>query len=1018
MKRVLSRKRASIWKVLFSCLAFIFIGQELQVSAQDHTGSKIKFTVSGQITDTEGIPLAGTSIFVKGTSIGVSSDENGQYMIQIPSGKNRILVFSFIGMETQEIPINRSKALDITLKSDTRLDEVIVNGFYTQSKETFTGAATIIKGDDLLKVSPTNLVKAIVELTPGMELVENNAMGSDPNAIPNILIRGANTLITDNKQEGINNPVIILDGVEITMEELYDLDMFDIARVDVLKDASATILYGEKGANGVIVIERKKPDSSKIKVNYNFVPKFSYPDLSSFNLTNAEQKLELEKLAGIYDKPDGSMDEAYFYKLQNVRKGVNSNWLYEPLRLPFSHNHSASLSARMESLDFRASINFNDNYGVMKGDNRRNGGLNFSIGYHLKDKLTVSFKSSFTMTNSRKSPYGEYSDYVNMNPYEPIRDENGNLIQEYHFDPIHPGTTGDINPLYTATLSNFSKSKGHNFNNNLSARWNITKFFYITAQGSLGMSWGSSDSFKSPKDLSFKNTAMDKKGSYSFSNRENLRTDGKIVANYGRSLGHRGSMFRISAGSNIQYSRSKSTSAQAVGFFKDNLSDISFSNHYPEMGHPSGTDLISTQVGFFVNANTSFRNRYFLDLSFRTSGSSKFGSNNSFAPFWAAGLGWNLHREKFAEDWTWLNSLIFRYSVGFNGSSSFDYYQAKTVYQYNSNNLYYTGIGALPKQMGNPDLKWQRTLNNNFGLTGSFLNGRLQIGLDFYSNTTYDMLMPINLPPSVGTKSMNVNFGQINNKGIDISLSGHIIKTTDWFWSMTLTGGHVMDQIKNISSSLKGKELGDKYDSGKPKLLFEENGSQFDIYAMRSAGIDPATGKEIFIKKNGQYTYNYMADERVAVGNTNPVLQGSWHNTLRYKGFSISISTNYTFGGDFYSTTLQNKVEKIDIKHNVDERAFTDRWKKPGDLSRYLSLKETSFAHYSERFVEKRNELYISNIQFMYDFQPKAITKLGLRKLAIGFGFSDIAHISTVKFERGTSYPYCRSINITFRPTF
>ena len=878
MKRALLKGWTTVSKVLLSCLAFVFLATALPLSAQNSkdSKSKLQFTVSGQITDAEGIPLAGTSVFVKGTSIGVTSDEDGQFLIRVPAGKNRVLVFSFIGMETQEIPVNRSKMLVVSLKNDSELDEVIVNGFYSQSKETFTGAATVIKGEELLQVSPTNLMKAIVELTPGMELVENNAMGSDPNAIPNILIRGANTLITDQNQEGINNPIIILDGVEISMEELYDLDMFDIERVDVLKDASATILYGEKGANGVIVIERKNADSSKVKVNYNFVPKFSYPDLSSFNLTNSEQKLELERLAGIYDQPDGSMDEAYFYKLQNVRRGVNSNWLYEPLRIPFSHNHSASLSARMESLEFRASVNFNDNYGVMKGDNRRNGGINFNIGYHLKDKLTVSFRSSLNMTNSVQSPYGKYMNYVQMNPYDPIRDENGELIKEYFFNPVHHSTNGDINPLYTATLSNFSKNKGHNFNNNLSARWNITKYFYITAQGSLGMSWGNSDSFKSPKDLSFKNMPMDKKGSYSFSDRENLRTDGKVVVNYGRSLGHKGSMFRVSAGGNIQYTRGKTSSAQAIGFFKDNLSDISFSNHYPETGHPNGTDMISTQVGFFANANASFRNRYFLDLSFRTSGSSKFGSNNSFAPFWAAGLGWNVHREAFAKDWDWLNSLIFRYSVGFNGSSAFDYYQAKTVYQYNSNNLYYTGIGALPKQMGNPDLKWQRTLNNNFGLTGSFLDSRLQIGLDFYSNTTYDMLMPINLPPSVGTNSMKVNFGQINNKGIDLSLSGHIIKTRDWFWSMTLTGGHVMDQIKNISSSLKGKELGDKYDSGKPKLLFEENGSQFDIYAMRSAGIDPATGREIFIKKNGEYTYNYMSDERVAVGNTNPILRGSW----------------------------------------------------------------------------------------------------------------------------------------------
>lgn len=340
------------------------------------------------------------------------------------------------------------------------------------------------------------------------------------------------------------------------------------------------------------------------------------------------------------------------------------------------------------------------------------------------------------------------------------------------------------------------------------------------------------------------------------------------------------------------------------------------------------------------------------------------------------------------------------------------------MYEYKSDNRYYTGIGALPKQMGNPNLKWQRTLNNNIGLTGAFLDSRLNVSLDFYSNTTYDMLMSINLPPSVGTSSMKVNFGELNNKGIDLSLSAQIFRTKDWFWSVTLTGGHVMDQIRHISNSLKGVEKDNAMDTSLPKILFQEGGSQYDIYAMRSAGIDPATGKEIFIKKNGEYTFNYSSSEKVAVGNTNPILRGSMMTTVRWKGLSLSLSTSYTFGGDYYNSTIQDKVENIDKYHNVDARALTDRWKNPGDLKRYLSITSGETTHYSERFVEKRNEIYFSNIQVMYDVPVKRITKLGLRKLAVGFGFSDIGYLSTVRFERGTSYPYCRGINITFRPTF
>ena len=1013
--------------ILSLCALLSVIGFEDIASAQTNQGKRAssgapsnpRITIKGRITDDHDEPLPGANVLVKGTSIGTSADVDGYYSLtfQRSPGKQDVLIYSFIGTESKEYNVSTSTRLNVQLKTSS-LDAVVVNGFYTQTKETFTGSATTISGDQLVAVSSTNLMQSLASLTPGMVLVENNVAGSNPNAVPSILIRGANTLITNESEEGVNNPLIVLDGVEISIQELYDLDMFDIERIDVLKDASATILYGEKGANGVIVVERKRSEEGKLRLNYNFVPRFSVPDLSSFNLCSPAEKLEVERLAGKYDSADGSMDEAYDYKLQLVRKGVNPDWLHAPLRVPFSHTHSLALSSRGEKLEYRANVNFGDTYGVMKGDNRRNLGVNFSLNYHLRNKLTLSYKNSFSLNRSIDSPYGSYAHYSKMNPYLPMKDEDGEYYKYYTFNPFSTSGTKVSNPLYEATLSSFSKSQTQSWTNSLSGRWNITKELYVTGQANLGLSWSKADTYESPDMAKYENSKLADKGRYSLATGNGLSTDGKIVINYGKSLDTKGSMFRISAGSNIQYSRKQNASFIATGFIKDELSDLSFALSYPT-GHPSGSDKVSTGVGVFANANFSLWNRYFVDGSYRASGSSKFGSRNSFAPFWAFGAGWHLHNEKFIKDnLPWLNTFTFRYSMGYTGSVSFDYYQARTVYQYDSKYQYVSGIGALPKQMGNPDLKWQRTFNNNFGITAAFLDNRFNLSFDFYSNTTYDMLMPVTLPPSVGTSSMNVNFGQMNNKGLDLSVSGQIIRTKDLFWSMTLTGGHVMDKIQKISDDIKD-DITNPYDSSKPKILLQEGGSQYDIFAMRSAGIDPATGKDIFIKKNGEYTYGYDEKERVAVGNTNPILQGSWMNTVRYKGFSVSIATSYTFGADYYNSTLQNKVENINAEYNVDRRVFTDRWKQPGDHTRFLGIgTSTSTSMYSERFVEKRNELYISSIQVMYDFAPKAITRLGLRKLAVGFGLSDIAHISTVKFERGTSYPYCRGINLIFRPTF
>ena len=1027
MKSEKSNKTVGFRFLVFSLFAVLSLfgsvdtasAQGSQVKSVSGAPGSPRITVKGRITDDHDEPLPGANVLVKGTSIGTSADADGNYSLTFrrSPGKSDILIYSFIGTESKEYNVSTSTRLNVQLKTSS-LDAVVVNGFYTQTKETFTGAATTISGDQLVAVSSTNLMQSLAALTPGMVLVENNAAGSNPNAVPSILIRGANTLITNESEEGVNNPLIVLDGVEISIQELYDLDMFDIERIDVLKDASATILYGEKGANGVIVVERKRSEEGKLRLSYNFVPKFSVPDLSSFNLCSPAEKLEIERLSGLYDSADGSMDEAYDYKLQLVRKGVNPDWLHAPLRVPFSHTHSLALSSRGERLEYRANASFGDTYGVMKGDNRRNLGVNFSMNYHLRNKLTLSYKSSFSLNRSVDSPYGSYTQYSSMNPYLPIADENGEYYKYYYFNPYSTSSTRVSNPLYEATLSSFSKSQSQSWRNSLSGRWNITRELYVTGQANLGLSWNKSDSYESPDMAKYESSKLNDKGRYSLSTGTGVSTDGKIVINYGKSLDTKGSMFRISAGGNIEYNRKQNASFLATGFIKDELSDLSFALSYPA-GHPSGSDKVSTGVGVFANANFSLWNRYFVDGSYRASGSSKFGSRNSFAPFWAFGAGWHLHNEKFIKDnLPWVNTLTFRYSLGYTGSVSFDYYQARTVYQYDSKYQYVSGIGALPKQMGNPDLKWQRTFNNNFGITAAFLDSRFNLSFDFYSNTTYDMLMPVSLPPSVGTSSMKVNFGQMNNKGLDLSLSGQIIRTKDLFWSMTLTGGHVMDKIQKISDDIKD-DITNPYDSSKPNILLQEGGSQYDIFAMRSAGIDPATGKEIFIKKNGEYTYHYDRDERVAVGNTNPALQGSWMNTVRYKGFSVSIATTYTFGSDYYNSTLQNKVENINPEINVDRRVFTDRWKQPGDHTRFLGIgTSTSITQYSERFVEKRNELYISSIQLMYDFAPKAITRLGLRKLAVGIGLSDIAHISTVKFERGTSYPYCRGINLIFRPTF
>ena len=454
-----------------------------------------------------------------------------------------------------------------------------------------------------------------------------------------------------------------------------------------------------------------------------------------------------------------------------------------------------------------------------------------------------------------------------------------------------------------------------------------------------------------------------------------------------------------------------------MGFLKDELSDIKYALGYDPSNLPSGSETLLAKVGFFASGKIYFRNRYFADISYRTSGSSAYGSENRFAPMWSFGLGWNLHKEKFLDDVEWIDVMRLTWSWGYNGQTTGSPYQAITTYRYDNKNMYYTGVGTVPIRMGNPELKWQRVLKNNIGIDLTLFKERLVLSFDYFRNTTKDQLMSIPLPASTGAENITVNFGENQNTGYDFSVAAQIIRNRNWAWTSVINGSHVKDRIKRISNTLKNTSY--QVDLDSPLMLrFREGGSQYDIYAVRSAGIDPATGQEIFIKKNGEYTFKYDTEDEVVVGNTQPKLQGTWLNTLRYKGWSLNFVFSYTFGGDTYNKTLWEKVENIDPRYNVDERAFTDRWKNPGDLSRYLAIRQTTQTYNSERFVERLNELWLSSATISYEFQAKFLKRLGFKRLAVGVGVTDLVRFSSVKYERGTSYPYSRTINLMFRPTF
>ena len=473
----------------------------------------------------------------------------------------------------------------------------------------------------------------------------------------------------------------------------------------------------------------------------------------------------------------------------------------------------------------------------------------------------------------------------------------------------------------------------------------------------------------------------------------------------------------VTGGTTIESYNGNNTSYESMGYYSPNLSHPAFAAQYPS-GKPSGQDNIYHNVGFFVNANTMWDNKYFLDLIYRYEGSSKFGKNTRFAPFWSAGAGWNLHNEDFMKG-RGVSLLKLRASVGYLGNISFQPYQAITSYNYSSGLNYGKGIGAIPKTIGNPDLRWERTLSSNVGIDLTMLKGRFDLSFDAYIKNTDDLLVNVTKAPSVGITTARENLGAIENKGIELRTRFVPIQTKDLQWSWSLTYAYNKGRIKRISNALQAQNLVNRDSTGtRPLPIYEEGGSLTDLKVVPSAGIDPATGQEVYIKRDGSYTFVYDARDKVKFGDQTPWAQGSISTYLTWKQWSASASFAYSLGGVTYNQTLVTRVEGANPKYNADRRVFDDRWKQAGDYVKYRDIAFTGTPNQTSRFVGVNNYLTLQSLSVAYEFNTWQIRSLGLSRLRLELLTNDLFYLSSIKRERGLDYPFSRSVEMSLRFSF
>ncbi|WP_288967269.1 SusC/RagA family TonB-linked outer membrane protein [uncultured Porphyromonas sp.] len=1007
------RESAHLTLTLSALCATLMLGStplRAEVAETSSSGSEVqaeKFIVTGVVKDATGETLPGVGIHIKGQEGAFGTNGEGKFEINIKS-RTATLVFSYISFKTQEVKVKAGDNITVVMKEDTELlEEVVVTGFQTKNKNSFTGSSTTIEKDKMMAMGTQSIMQGIEAFVPGVVSIDNSLMGSNPNAKPELNIRGRATF------EGkANMPVFVVDGSIVTSDFVFDMDMNDIQSVTVLRDASATALYGAKGSAGVVVITTRPMEGGKLKLRYNGTIRSSIPDLSDYHLLDAEQKLEYERLAGVFK--DDNPEERYKKELEyaaireQIARGVNTDWMAKPLRVGLSQNHNINIDGGDNYARYSLGLRYGKDQGVMRGSGRDRLNTTFKLSYSKDELFFISNLARVSFVNGQDSPYGDFKSFVDANPYDSPYDKDGNLR--------HLLTHKLINPLYEATAGNVSRSSDFDFFDTLTFRMWLADF-RIDADATLQRGKSERINFVSPRSgKELEKAKLSQRGSLSETFSKSSDFSGKLMLSYNKNV-LEDLFLSAMAGSNIEYRTYQMSRYSSVGYYSDKLPDPGFSSGYPAGGRPVSEDRIIAGVGFFANLNTIYKEKYFLDFIYRYEGSSLFGKNSRFAPFWSAGIGWNIHKEPFMKDLN-VNLLKLRLSTGYLGNVSFSPYQAMTTYRYGEDLTYVKGAGAVPITIGNPDLRWERTQNNNIGLDLNVLDNRWDLSLDLYLKITDNLLLDVTKAPSVGVATAKENVGEIENKGIELSTRIVPVRTKDWNWTVAMTYSYNKNRIRKISDALKAqneKSLADN--SRMPLPIYVEGESLTTLKVVPSAGIDPATGREIYIKRDGSYTFDYDPRDKVTFGDTSPLATGMVSSYLTYKGFTLTTGLRYQLGAMDYNLTLASRVEGADPRKNADERVFSDRWTQPGDHASYKDIADASVPMQTSRFVAVNNFLDLSSVSLAYDFKPIDLKYFSLKNMRLELLANDLYHFSTIRRERGLSYPYARSIEMTIRFT-
>lgn len=890
------------------------------------TGSEFQQKVSGTVVDSDGMPLPGVNVLEKGTSNGVMTDFDGNYSIEV-SSPDAILVFSSIGFKTQEFGVGDQTTLDVTMPvSVDALSEVVVIGYGTSKKKDLTGAVSSVSEEDLNKGAITNPLQQLTGKAAGVNI---NQTGSEPGSSPSVRIRGITSLI------GGNDPLVVVDGVQGNMDLLNQVPPSEIKSIDILKDASATAIYGSRGAPGVIIVTTKKNKDGDSTIEYSSTASVDFIP-NKLNMLNASQWWEQAQLNNVP---------------ASTNHGANTDWFDVLTQRGYTQNHTLAFGGGTDNFNYRASVSAILQQGiVINSDNKNYIGRITATQKAFDDHLTLTMNlnSSIENTTSSVQSIGRAAFTSNlisnayvMRPTDPVFDTDGS----YYMDP---NVFQYINPYAVAeTVVN------ENQHNNLFGSLNADLELFDGFTASWFGSWRKTDrmiGFFLPVESTVA-AAIDQNG---FANINNNRQDEKLMnasLKYKKDIGdHTIDALALYEWQNQTYQGSY---LQARGFFNDiatynalQLGDLSDVRPGDISSYKNDRKLIS----FLARVNYDYSDKYLLTLSYRRDGSSVFGANHKWGDFPAVGVAWKIDEEGFLKDNENISQLKLRAGYGVTGNQQ-GLYPQNSLSLVGAAGITYFGGSEITNfnitQNANEDLRWETKKQTNVGVDFGFWDQRLSGSVDAFTATTDNLLFNYTVPqPPFPYGTIAANVGSIRNRGLELTLSYDFIRNDDM--TLTLAGNASLldNEVLNLSGSINGVPLNTDYVPwGSNSFLIE--GKPIGTYnILQHAGVNDNREEVVVdVNNDGVIDQGVRSPDRVFEGSALPTYNFAINPSFTYKDFDISMVWRGSGGNKIYNGLRANLSYLENLgKANVLESAIplgiftsqygSDLWLEDGDFIR------------------------------------------------------------------------------------